>query len=515
MRRQSWAWLAGSAAVFALLLVPYLVARQAQPSGFLFSGFLVNPIDGFSYLAKMRQGSEGSWLFHLPYAERPGPGALLFLYHLFLGHLQRSIGVSPLTIYHASRLFGTAAMFAAAYVFYRSTVKSAALGWAMALTLLGSGLGWIGLALDRMPIDLWVPESIPFFSAFANAHFPLAAAAMLTAMSAFAARDAQRRLRLGAAAAAGLVLGIVQPTAVVSVGAVALIWVVWMRLRPPAGATPDRDRSMVGLLFAITSLPLLAYDMWITRTHAALAAWNAQNLTPTPPLVDVALGFGVVLILAVVSCAVRRPWSTGGGRLLVMWLVVGVALLFVPIGLQRRMLLGIFFPMAALAAITLAHLAEGRPASRWLAYILFVLCLPTNFLVITATMGGALTQQPDVVLSESEKSAYTWVADRVPPGSLILAGEVTGNRLPAFAEVRVIYGHPFETPDASEALAWVESVYASEASPQAVLDEMRGRSVDYVYVGPRERAAGPLTWLSALQLDHEEGDVAIYRVPAR
>jgi hypothetical protein len=517
MRRRSWVWLAGSAAFLVIVLAPYLVAWRAQPSGFHFSGFLVNPIDGFSYLAKMRQGAEGSWLFRLAYAPEPGPGAFLFLYYLLLGHVQRLVGASPLLVYHAARLVGAAAMLAAAFLFYRVNLgPGSARRWAMALTAFGAGLGWIGVALGRSAIDLWVPEAVPFFAALANAHFPLSAAAMLTALSALTAPTSPRLLRFGGAAAAGMMLGVVQPFAVIPVVVVGGLWLTWMNLRPPVDAPSaggQRDQRVAGVVFLAASAPIIVYDVWVTRSHAALAAWAAQNLTPTPPVLDVVLGFGLVLVLAIAALVTERAADRGGGRILITWLVAGLLLAFVPFGLQRRMLLGVFFPMAALAGMTLARLAGAAGARSWLAYILFMLCLPSNLVLLTATIGGALTQQPEVVMRDSERTAYAWAANHLPSGALILAGDVSGNRLPAYADVRVVYGHPFETPMADESLRWVESIYGGRFSADESLAQLRDRSVDYVFVGPRERAMGALDWLMGLNRVYQIGDVAIYRVP--
>jgi hypothetical protein len=96
---------------------------------------------------------------------------------------------------------------------------------------------------------------------------------------------------------------------------------------------------------------------------------------------------------------------------------------------------------------------------------------------------------------------------------LVLAGEVSGNRLPAFTDSRVVYGHPFETPDAALTLAWVDSTF-TDVDPEASLARLREMSIDYVFVGPRERSLGPLTWLSALQSVYEADGVAVYRVGA-
>jgi hypothetical protein len=96
------------------------------------------------------------------------------------------------------------------------------------------------------------------------------------------------------------------------------------------------------------------------------------------------------LVLALAAIAVLKPVKDSGGRLLVVWLFVGLALVFAPIGLQRRMLLGLFFPMAGLAGVTLAALAAAGRWKKGLAYLLFVFCLPSNIFVMAATLGGAL-----------------------------------------------------------------------------------------------------------------------------
>jgi hypothetical protein len=405
-------------------------------------------------------------------------------------------------------------MLGAAYLFFETTLADRqARGWAMALTLFGSGLGWIAAGVGRLPIDLWVPEAIPFYSAYANAHFPLAGAAMLLALAVLSAVQLRRIFRWGGAALAGLVLAVVQPFAVLTVVAVGLVWGAWTRLRPPLDAPSleeQRERFIAGLFLLAASVPWLVYDGWVTAGHPALSAWSAQNLTPTPPLLDVVIGYGLVLALALLSLVVARPQTLSDGRLLVAWMGVGLLLAFLPFGLQRRMLLGIFFPMAALAGLVLSNLAAARGWRRGLAVALFVLCLPSNLVIIAATLGGAISREPELVMDSAERTSYEWVADQIPQGSLILAGEVTGNRLPAYADVRVRYGHPFETPDAAAELAWVESIYRSSASTEDVQAELRGRNVDYVYVGPRERSLGDLAWLASLDPSYQHEGVAIY-----
>jgi hypothetical protein len=154
------------------------------------------------------------------------------------------------------------------------------------------------------------------------------------------------------------------------------------------------------------------------------------------------------------------------------------------------MLLGVFFPMAGLAALAFEALRKSvRPLRRLAAYALFAFCLPTNFLVAAITLGGALRQQPELVLTQSEWDSYRWAGDDLPSGALVLAGELSANRLPAFASVRVIYGHPFETPNAEAELDWVNATYRSELPSAQLLDRLRDRQVDFVRWSPRALSA--------------------------
>ncbi len=66
----------------AALILPFLAGQILAGNGHVFGGFLLNPLDGNSYLAKMRLGLEGEWRFRLPYTAEPGEGAYLFLFYI-------------------------------------------------------------------------------------------------------------------------------------------------------------------------------------------------------------------------------------------------------------------------------------------------------------------------------------------------------------------------------------------------------------------------------------------------
>ena len=80
--------------------------------------------------------------------------------------------------------------------------------------------------------------------------------------------------------------------------------------------------------------------------------------------------------------------------------------------------------------------------------------------------------------------------------------------LPAWADVRVVYGHPFETLDAEATRSRVEDFFAQRIDRDAALSEWR---VVHIYFGPREGRLGPTSpdWLAVFR----SGDVAVYQAP--
>jgi len=82
--------------IFAIIVftLPTVVAYLDAGPDHVFGGVLLNPIDGYSYLAKAYQGWQGNWKFTLPYSAEKSGGIYIQTYYLFLGHLARIFGFS-------------------------------------------------------------------------------------------------------------------------------------------------------------------------------------------------------------------------------------------------------------------------------------------------------------------------------------------------------------------------------------------------------------------------------------
>lgn len=511
--RKAWVRATGMALGAALLTtLPYALAAGTAPESSVFSGFLVNPLDGFSYLAKMRQGFHGAWLFQLPYAQDPGPGALIFTFYLALGHLSRLMGLALIETFHATRFVVTVLMGLAGYLFLRRAVSPGpGRSYAYALFLFGSGFGWIAGPLGWLTSDLLIPESIPLYSAFVNPHFPLA----LAAVAASAWLGLGERHGWGeylAAGILGVVLGLVLPFAAMSLLAVLGLWSIWELARGWNGGERSLPAS-TGIVAALAMgcAPFLAYDLLLTLRHPVLAVWNQQNQTPSPPPLSFIAGYGPVLVFAIVGLVRNRVWQGRRGRLLVSWVFVNSLLLYAPFNLQRRLSLGLFLPLAALAGMGLRSVAQGRQSRHWVPALVVILALPSNLFAMAAGVVEVADGEPSLLLTPGERAGYRWIEENLA-GSTILGAPRTGNRLPAYADVTVFYGHPFETPHADERRIRVESFYRSEEDGPGAAAAAKAMGADYFVLGPHEERLGAPATFSPLTAYYTAGGFRLYRV---
>jgi hypothetical protein len=549
MNRREWCWVVlVTLALVVASSLPYLVAWAVTPERAHFTGLLVNPLDGHSYIAKMRQGLAGSWSFHLPYTPEPHVGAHIYLFYLLPGHLARWTGLPLIVVYHGIRVAGGAAMLSACYVLASRLGDDVGERRIMfLLTALGSGLGWLAGLFNIMTADLWVPEAFPAYALLANAHFPIALGLMVViaicglqvvdgvAQEAGSQRqqagergqeaknqqDRKRMWGLGMVLAA-VVLGVIQPFGLVTTfGGLGAMLV--------ARAMREREIPWHAVTWVVgagaVALPYPLYTQWALRSDPVLAVWNAQNVTPSPPLWNWALSYGLVLVLAGLGCVAALRRRADGDWLLLGWAMVTLVGMSLPLPLQRRLSLGLGVPMGLLAGIGWRRVVWPRVRVRKrevLQELVVAFCALTPLFLVLVTLIAALAGEPRFYLSEGEWAALEWLRDEGQPDAVVLCAPQMGLFVPAWAGQRVVYGHPFETLHAKEREQQVTAFWAGEMTDTERADFLRANRVGYVLVGPRElQIAGCKLQITDCRLQiaesvegpvFEAGDVRVYQL---
>lgn len=505
--------------VVGLTCLPYLAAWWLTPDGTQYTGLLVNHFDGESYYAKMQQGARGDWLFHLAFTPEPHEGALVYTFYLALGHLSSTLGLPlPLT-YHLARVVAGALMLLVAYrLIARCFDQARTRRAAFLLLAFSAGLGWLLAPLGITTADLWVAEGFTFLSILVNPHFPLAISLMLLILlEVLGAGDSPPATVWPAIRSAlfGLALAVVQPFPVPVVLAVLAVYLTILTARDRR--LPWRQILVTGAA-ALAAAPVMIYDLYVYRANPALAAWSAQNLTTSLPPWNYALGYGLILILAIagIPTAVRRRRPTD--LLLLSWIGSTAVLLYLPFALQRRFIIGLHVPLALLAAMGLEQAIWPRVRARRRALVTGLItglsALTMVFVPLVAVAGVAQGQQ-SLVMSAGEAAAWSWLKANTSWTDTVLAPVDSGEFVPAWAGNRVVYGHPFETIDAKIKEAEVARFYDAEATTaerRALLDRY---DVRYVFEAgdpaARNRLDADAAALGLIAV-WAGGDAILYRV---
>jgi hypothetical protein len=473
-----------SAWLFILLItIPYLIAGF-YPKSQVFGGFLFNPIDSNSYLAKMYEGWSGAWQFTMPFTAEKGNGSFLFMFYLVLGHISRITGLSLILTFHLTRLFSAAFL---AYTLTKFSIwifgnQSLLAQRALRLTLLGSGLGWVFVIFGWITSDLWVAETYPFLAGFANPHFCLGMGLLLFILMDLG--QSASALRLVRLAVAGFLLAVIMPFGIAVAGAIGGLWLLWEWV-----STRQLQWKQLLAAFCLGG-PAILYQYGVTLTDPLLIQWNAQNVTPSPPLWDLVIALSPALMFALWGAwrLLRQPERSSTTRLLLVWFLAGLVLIYVPFSLQRRFMFAYFIPVGFLAVEGLRELPRFAKKFQKRAYALVMTTsLVTNGVVLLLALYGVAITASQLYVSKDEIAAFEFMRVALPADAIVLGSADTGNLIPGWTGRRVIYGHKFETIDATENKEWVTRFYTDQVPAAEVVPLLQQRQVQYIFMGPRER----------------------------
>lgn len=501
-----WRWvILISGVLVTLTLIPYAwaLASNQGAGDWQFMGMLANPKDGATYLSKIEQGRSGAWLFELRHTPEAHNGAGINVFYLFLGHAARLTGLSSVLVFHLARVATSLFMYIALYQFGATVwIRLRPRRLFFVLVAAGSGLGWLLLLIDpdAIAIDLKAPEAFPLFAAFANPHFPLSIACLALIASTFVVvfrrgYSAEPSVENGGLQVMllSMALALIQPFALVPIGSALVAYlVVRAHLTRRIPSHELRWSSMLWL----PALPFAMYYAAVLRFNDVMAAYNEQNVTPSPAPYLYLFGYGLLLIVALPGLvrAVRR-FERDGDQFMLLWFVLNVALLYAPFNLQRRMAIGLIIPLVFFAVRSLEDYWFFKVPKRWRApafAALLIFLLPSNLLNLALPLFGVVASPEsgleNGMLVESDYwEAFAWLSDQGETDAVVLAAPTISVWIPAYTPDRVVYGHEYETVPARKRLAQVERWYRGEDCA-TLLGGAVPFHVQYIFWGPQEQA---------------------------
>jgi len=509
--------------IAALSLLPYLLAYLWTPPGHHFAGFFFIADDATTYLAKMRQGADGSWLWNDPYTSEPHGGVFLFGFYLLFGHLAALLHLPLIAAYHLAGISGAVALVLAAERLCRRLLPPQRANLGLVLIVLGSGAGFLAQAAGNPAIlgsrvealDLHLPELSGWYSILAIPHFAWATALIITALLGLLdIMEAPGWRPLALTAVSLIALTAIHPQ---MIPVLAVIWIAYRALLLLWGRRPSwRTLALEAAAFAAT-LPLLAYNAWILFRDPTIAEWAHQWRHQAPGPVSLAVSLGLPLVLAAVGISVAWRRRDQGLALMLVWPPLVTALLYLPnvANIQRRLLDALFVPIGVLAAVGLTSLtARLRQArARRLQVILVTVCCLSSAIVLAIALRFASGAFAEAYISDDAWQAMQWLSSHHQASDRALSAPAAGQLLPAWAGVPVYVGHYSETLDYFQKIRNVGAVLRPDEPDSALQNFLAANRLTLLYWGPDEVATGfhPDDHAS-FHLVYRHGDVAIYRV---
>lgn len=426
-----WAFLLAAVALLCANL-PYLLGVLWTPQGASFTGLTFNADDGAVYLSWIRQASEGNFFFTNRFTTEPQQGLLINLFFYLLGTIGRITQLAPPVIYAGVRIvFGGLLLWALWRLVVTFLPDNRARITAFAFLCFASGFGFSSdfdprFAFEQ-PIDRWQPEAITFLSLYYTPLFTSALALMAVfAASFYRAEQTGKKRDLVPACVAGFLLGNFHSYDILQLFAFAGAYrVLTDILNGRANLMGYGRLAIIGLAM----LPTAGYQFWAIQNEAVFKARVFDTATLSPSIVWVLVGFGLPLLLTLITPFVepaRRKFAPDALRLLLVWAVVAIGIAYVPVSFQRKLLMGAHVPLCIVAGATLAAVTEKLSGSLPAIVSLFavLITIPSNlrFLVRDIALlsrNAAGTQYRPYLLAD-EAEALHFLEKTAKPGAAVL-----------------------------------------------------------------------------------------------
>lgn len=535
-----WRWVVLVTLVaLAAIEVPYLLAYAQAARGHIFVGMFWAPHDFAQYSAAMREGAaSASWLIHDHLSGEPHPPTLMYTFYVALGKLAALLNFDFQVAFHVGEIAARGILLGSIYLFSTSALTTVGeRRVALILSAFSSGLAAslailaavIGAPLELLTTEFHRPEVSTFVTLLAAPHLGLGLALLLLTahgyLSSCSTAGWTSPLLTGLAA---LGLSLTNPFSLVTLFVVLLCHLVllWARQSPRLCRA-----ALSGGVIVLVALPPLAHNVFVFgRDPFWSASYVRQNIQYSAAPADLALGWGVLVPLALLGLPVVLRPLTLGRSLILVWIVASLLLMYAPVGFQRRFAFGLHPMLAILAAVGLVRLWAwvgcARPFPRSLIRPAVSLGLGQALFGSTLLLYFATLQQvrgSDNVIANSglfqsthTRRAADWLASSTGADDVLLAGVHTSNYFAGIVPGRVFVGHWVATVDFEDKERAMNRFFRADVVDAARLPFLVANNIRYVAYGPRERAiaASPPTLSPYLNLVYENAELSIYRVDA-
>jgi hypothetical protein len=485
----------------------------------------------------MWQGRRGQWDYQLLFTHEEHPG-IPFLQSFYVALGAFSPFDLPLT-YHIARFALTIGVVLALWAFASHFFEKTSERWLCLLFgTVVSGWSWLLFLISPemtrqvFPIEFWLIDAFNLSGALFMPHFSAAIILQIVILLAFENFAHTQVGSYGRALVQITILTLAMAAEAIIQPYVILLLVPLLVILTAYHIFSAKRLSLLRALWLIIPMgvhtAIVAYHYQAVSADPVWVNFSTQNITASPLVTYYLLGYLTFIIPIffgvrpfMFSMADDRWWMP------LIWVALVAALLYAPFPTQRRYLLGVQTPLAALAAYGWARgilPRLRRPQRRVLLTAVYMVFASIALILLLLSNIGGLSYSADnpVFYSADELQGYAWLRREANSGDLVLTtfdqtGQGSGGRLVAATGQRVFMGHWIETVDFDTKVAQIRQFYDGATDDEWRQNFLKDIGAVYIWYDDDARALGDWNPATAKYLDvvFESGNLTIFRLGAR
>jgi len=459
--------------VFAIVIsfihqYPNYYALKNTPIGHMFTGQAswFDPWDINLYVSAIKQGQQGSLMYANTYSISSNKsGALIYQVYTLAGYLIRNI--DPFLLFHIVAIVCSIFLVTTIYIISRKFIrKSLPLFISIWLTIAGGGLGWLVGVNNSADLSI---TSFTYHSAFQRPHEAIGISIYILSLF-FLQRSIYLQSYLY------LILSWVFITAMIPIYpyyfvSYVVIGVVYYLFTI---TKPKRIYILMSVaLLGIESILLLYY-----RNHLSSNGFSNvvnQHLNLVNPI-SLILGYGLFLPTSIYF--VLKSKLNTKNQFLLIWIVCSLLLSFLPIGIARFFLRGLFLPLSLLSVQCVSEFTKKKSYT-FIIILFFILISSLSTLHIFSQRINSQNRDNIWFYKPIEFKSVVKLINTSNINN-ILTNYNLGNILPAYTNERVYFGHMIQSGNNNLKLNNINKFFNEEMATNDAKKFATNNDIQYV-----------------------------------
>ncbi len=409
------------------------------------------------------------------YTTEPHKGVFIYQYYSLLGIVNRFLHLDPFVLFHLATIITSIGLILVCYLIARNFFEDKIIRLAAFITaVLGGGFGWIPFLSFAADLNY---DGVTLVDAFERGHTALSTILILLSflfLYRFFTTNHKRYIFFAILASIGEIT--FHPPLILLFLSVGIILLVQQYITKKSLSLIFYPISIL-VYFGIYYLLALA-GLINNKGFAGLVDQNIVNFDT----ISLALGFGILSFFIFWSLIFSKE-KEKGLQFACLFFLSQLFFALSSFGFHRYFVKGMNIWGIILGFYGIKSLISSQKVQNIIITIVVAFSLLTRLYTFSQLMENKV-DNPFFFLTKSEGDALSFMST-LPADKAALSLYRIGNYIPAHTDLKVYYGHKYQTPESGETLRKAQIFYTS-MNEEEQRKFLANNHIDYIYYGWEE-----------------------------